>query len=686
MPRLKMSSWQAPPFNAPASERMGWIEESIEEGEGWLQGQKAYKEINKNFRIFDAIFNDKTKSTLITNELKYDIRKFVETLSDTREIGTLGSDAPQYKPFVEMENRLLKSVYVEGEFSYKSRQVLQYASVCGRGYMWPKCKTMDYGFGEKRIIFDPLGLMDVIPVQVPKTHDVQEAYANTIFEYMPIAEAHARFPEFQSKLQPVSRMKMKNVMASRRIDHVEWRNYGEEQRNFGDLYVEIRWTFIRDITINTTEKFNKGGQGIVLPFGVPGTSWYYEVPYVGMPIFGGYQNGQPIQRAARNEDCLLYPQLRLMISNPGMAEPMYDGPNYEWDGEMPAIQYEVDDYPWQAIGNSLVGDVGSIMQTIRKMERKVDQVATTSLNPPMGYDRTAVGGPKIENFDLFEEDVRAGMDGKPADVFHSLLPESVRVEEVHFKWLEYLSAKMGKQLGLEDVANLANLKLNVSQDTADKILEGIGPVAKGMAANVERGNGRVARRLKTMIPQHYNVARVVSIVGPDNITREVFDFDPTSMIPSHMADEFVNGLPPAKPSNYTKLQRSKQFAKNVRVTSVPSTLVKVTQMQEQLKYLQLKGRDAPISWCTVMQKLDVDNYGEIKGTTEREKYQNEQEEDLLFKAKLAAEMQKLGLGPPQGGGNEKGGGAGKKGRPPSGHAAPKIKKRKDGSSTVTESK
>lgn len=524
-------------------------------------------------------------------------------------------------------------------------------------------------------MFSPKGILDVVPVQVPETNDVGDAYALTVYEYMPIAEAHGRFPTYQSDLQPVDKMRFGSRVQSRRVDYAERFRYGDEARNFGCMTCEIRYTFIRDISINT--------YGKVVPMGQQGTSWYYEVPYVGQEILGGVRNGQPFQRKAVAEDCLLYPYLRLIISNKGMSTPMYDGPAFDWHGEMPVVQYDVDDYPWEGMGRSLVGDVGSIQQTIRKFERKMDAVNTVTLNPPMGYDRTSTGGPKIENFDLFEEDVRAGVDGKPTDVFHSLLPDSVEVREVHFKWLEYLKTSLGKQLGVEDVGNLAALKMNIASETADKMLESIGPVAKGIASNVERANAKVANQLKFMIPQWYDTARIVSILGPDGIVPEVFDFDPHSMIPSHMAEEMVMGQVPSTPSYYPKLERARRFAKNIRLVSVPSTLLKVTQMQEQLKWLQLYRGGAPIAFADVAKKMDIENYGEVKGSTLRERYINEKMEDLEMQAKAQAFAMSLGLGgPPQDGK----GGKGKAGRKPSGHEPPKIKQRKNGSTTVTESK
>jgi len=654
-----LTDWQCPPFTESAERRAAWIEEQIEEGEGWLENQSAYKNLSKNLRIFDAIFDDKTKSTLVSNGLKYNVRKFVETISEVREIGSYGSDASQFKSFAEIANKVAKGIYLEAQFPRQIRKALQFATVMGRGYVWPKCKANNYGFGEREIIFQAKGPLDVIPVQVPESNDVQDAYAVTIYEYMPIAEAHGRFPLFQSELRPVSAVSYNSRVQARRVDFAEKFRYGEQNRNWGNLYCEIRYTFIRDIRINTGSS--------EIPMGDPGTSWYYKVPYVGQEIFGGIRNGQPATRRATVEDCRIYPFLRLIISSRGLKTPMYDGPAFDWHGVMPPVQYDVDDWAWEGIGRSLVQDVGSIEVTKRKLERKIDQVITTTLNPPLGYDRTGTGGPKIENFDIFEENVRAGLDGEPKKTLQSLLPEEVRVTQEHFKFLEMLSAMEKEQLGINDLGNLASLKLNLSGENIDKALEPVGPIAKGIAAGMEAANAKLAYMLKFMIPQWFDTKRIIEYVGPDNISQQVFDFDPRSLVPSHMPEEYVDGEVPTTPSGYSQLERARHFAKNMRLISIPSTLLKLTAQSEQLKYLQLKQMKAPISWNTVLKKLGIENAGEVKGNTELEKFMNEEIEMLKLQSMAAKMAAELGLGQGGGPGQGKGGG-----RPATHSKPPKV--------------
>jgi hypothetical protein len=203
---LTNTSWQPPVFETLAtnpSAMTAWVEEMIREGEGYLEGSDCYKNLGTNIRVFDAIFRDKTKSTLITNSLKYNIRKFCETLAEVREIAAYSSDVPSYKKMADMLTKVSKCAYLESDFPFQILKVLQFATVMGIGYLWPKVRADEYGYGERKLVFDALGLLDVVPVQIPKSNDVQDAYAVTIYDYMPIAEAHARFPLFQHLLQTI---------------------------------------------------------------------------------------------------------------------------------------------------------------------------------------------------------------------------------------------------------------------------------------------------------------------------------------------------------------------------------------------------------------------------------------------------------------------------------------------------
>jgi hypothetical protein len=295
----------------------------------------------------------------------------------------------------------------------------------------------------------------------------------------------------------------------------------------------------------------------------------------------------------------------------------------------------------------------------------------------MGYDHTNTGGPKVEHFDIFEPDVRLGVDGKPTDIFTSILPESVKPTEINLKFVETLRAVQGKQLGLEDLGNLgANLKLQIASDTADKMLESIGPVGKGIAARVEKANKSVGQRVKYLILQWFDSRRVMEYVGPEKMAPEVFDYKPDDLIPSHLPDEMIGSGFPETDSKYTQLERARWFVKQIRLVSVPSTLLKVTQMQQQLLLLQLKKGGAPIAWKKIFEAMDLNNPDQIID-------ESFEEEERLQKLKILAQvdimklLKGMGIDPQQVmGGGEGGGKDGKPhagGRPASGTQGPKVK-------------
>ena len=704
--KSKAKSWQAPSFMAPASERMGWVEEAcIGEGESWLKGQTAYSDIPKGVDIIagkiDASANQQ-RSDLNINHAKYNIRKIVGTLADVRQIGQFTSDAKFYLPQAEMFNQVLRAVALESKFPRKLRMALQYMAISAKGYIWPRWTRLDAGYGEGRVEFLPLGLLDVLPVQMPSDNNLQGCYSVTIIVFMPVWEAHGKFPEFQSQLLPVARRKYNSTVSARRLDLAERFKYGEPSLNWANLYCEIRYTFINDLSLN--ESGNDGSVGYELPMGEwsvdeqgkpkdPLTSWSYRVPYIGQEI-PTVEFGQRKMRKATAEDCRIYPFKRLIITSKGMKQPMYDGPAKDWSNMYPLAEYCADDWPWEPSGYSLVHDIHSIERSRQTLERGQDQVAKHRADPSIVYDRS-MGMPdtKAENLDIWKERERIGVDGKVSELFGTSVPQwLLEIPAWYPQTIKYLLDREDAQLGLNEVQNLAEFKANLTNTDIDKALSLVGPLVKDISAGMEAATATVWEILKYMIPQYMTTARIMQYVGPDNITPETFDFDPARLIPSHLPEEVT--LDHSKPTGqqqvipdhsvYSLAERGRRFAQNLRLVVVPHTMHEITQSQEQLKYLSLYRAGFPISSYDVAEKLNIDNYGKIEGATMHDRWLNEQKEKLMMQAQAAQLMRALGLGPPE---DEQGTGAhggqkGTGGRPPSGKQSPKLKAKRDAAGGV----
>lgn len=676
MLNTKVKQWQCPSFTASAEERMGWIDAQIQDAESWQKGQAFYEDMPKAISLIagDSAATGQQRSDLNTNHAKYALRKIVSTLADVREIATYGSEAAQFLKQAEMSSKVAKCIYLESHYPRKVRQALQWMAVGGTGYIWPKFVKESGGFGRGVFSFDPMSALDVLPTQLPSDNSIQGAYAVTMIQYMPVWEAHGKFPLFQESLLPFGRRRYNSTVSYRRQELWERLKFGDYNTAFDEQNCEIRYTFVHDLNINASD--------YEMPMGEEGTSWFYKVPYLGQKIPGGMNpDGTRSEREARPEDCLIYPQLRLLISSKGMKTPMYDGPAFDWASIIPAIPFCADDWPWEALGYSLAHGIYNTERARQEMERGIHQVAKARLAPGIAYDRGAgLNDTTANSIDPFDPDLRVGVDGEPSKVFTTMVPsELLNTPEWVVKFLERLDNSVLADLGLNDIQNLAEMKMNMNEQGMEKALALVGPVVKDIAYGMECAHGEVGQWLKFSIPQYLDTARVMQYVGPDGITPETLDFDPASLIPSHGPDEFLfgtQGKVMPEVSAYSKMERAKMYCRNLTLVSVPHTLHEITQTQERLLYLQLQRSGAPIAFVDIAPKLGIQNYGSVPGATMRERWLNEQKEMLQIKAAMQQFAQNLLPEPPQEKGQGPGGGQKKSGgRPPSGQQPAKIKQK-----------
>lgn len=654
MAEPKVLSWQCPPREATGEYRAGWIAELVQNGDKWVQSQPGLRNLTNDIQLLMGTGQERD---LESNLLQPDIRTFVETITDLRQIATLGSKADQFKKNVALYNDVLRFIFWDSNFVWKTRKSLQYAML-GRGYTWLKYSRDHYGWGQARMVFDPLGPRELLPEQLPSDNDVQGSYAVTIVRPMPIAEAHARFPQFQRWLSPISRYDWKTygtIGMARRFDFYDrFRFNNDNDNDWAERYCEVRYSFVRDLRINDT--------GHTQQMGVPGTTWGYTVPSLGdLLVTINPQNGMPESRKADLADCRMYPQLRLVITTPSCPVPLYDDTAFDWHGEMPVAQYDVNDWAWSALGYSAVQQVSGLERARRDRISDINTVLAVRKDPPMGHDvSTGVVRTQMEKLDLLHaQGIRIGGKGDPTKWIKSVLPESVDVDEKDFKGVELLSGSIKAALGLTDLSSMKELKGNMSDQSFDKFLENLGPMAKGIAVNMWIANSKIAQMLKYNIAQYLSVDDLMAMVGPEGVGLETFDNDPNSLVPSHLPGESTDGA-----SRHTKQQRAKWFCEKLRVVNTPAQLLNVTHQQERMLYMYMLQQKVPISLESVMEKLGIQDYAVL-----HEKWREENLDEEVWKLEaqktVLLKQKELGLEPPpqpQGGAGQGHGG----GRKPTG--------------------
>jgi len=671
--------WQCPPAATAESRRLGWLNEANEMGAVWLKNQRG----TSDFRhALDTLSGRMTtpdipryRSQLNTNHLKRNVREVVGTLAKLRPLWGYSSDNSAYASHANLMNLVTRSLFLEGSWDLSIKEALQYAAATCTGWIRP-IYTRDMVSGEGRNELLSYGSPCILPVQLPPSGDFQKAYAVTILDEMPIYMAHAYFPLYQHRLRPTSSLYWySDVIRKSSRGNIWKRMWGgtktaDAGSNLPDLMIPVRYTYVIDLTLNTTAR--------MIPMGEPGTSWYYEVPHVGMDI----PLGGNTFRKANETDARLYPYRRLLISSESCI--MYDGPSFDWHGRLPAIPFTTDRWPWEPIGFSMVRDGYDIQNAICEQERGMADKKRAQLDMPLAYDINSVTSREAKQFDPMQPRSRVGFDGGQSDKPFSLPipPEVLRLDPTDFTWLDHLTESMDYQHAIKDAMALA--KARMAGDDADKLLQSAGPIIEDMSRSMEPPMREIANQTKFQILQYLPPARIMQYVGDDNMTKETLDFDPSSLVPSHLPgeDPGTDTAPKASPTG--KIQRARFFASNLRFIITPRSLHELTQLVIKLGLLQLKKAGVKIDSQTVADSWSIPNYGTLKGSTVIEKWETEQEKDLMF----AARMKELGATlSGQDGGLPPGAAAPGKnpeGRPPSGMEDPALKQKADGRTTITQ--
>jgi hypothetical protein len=644
----KVLSWQAPPREAGGTYLKGWFDELVQSGDAWLQAQPGIANLTNDIQLLMGTGQERD---MPSNLLQPDIRSFVETITDLRQIATMGSKAKQNKKTVALYNDIFKFVFWDSLYVPNTRKALQWA-IMGRGYKWQKFSRPWHGIGPAKMKFEALGPREFLPDQLPHNGDLDDGYAGTIIFPMGLSEAHARFPKFQQWLTPISQYSRSGVNVTqnmlRRYEFYDrWRFGGSNNSDWIEKYCEIRYHFIHDLRINDT--------GYTQQMGVDGSTWGYKVPTLGdLIVTVDPDTGLPKSRKAEMSDCKMYPRMRLAVTSPSCPVPLYDDTAFDWHGSIPVTKHEVNDWVWSPLGYSLVSGVKGLEVARRDRLSDINSTLAIMKDPPLGTDvSTGVSRTQMDKLDLLHaQGVRVGGKGDPSKWTRSLLPEGVSVEEADYKGVDMLSAAVKAALGLSDIASLREVKGNMSDQAFDKFIENLGPVAKGIALNQWIANSKDANMLKYNIAQYFTVDMIMDMIGPEGVGVETFDNDPNSLVPSHLPGEDQSNV-----SAHTRQQRADWFCERLKVVNTPTQLLNITHTIERMTQIFMLQQKVPIDIETTMEKIGVPDY-QIRHEAWKEEQLEDAEWELEVKAALARKTAALGLNPPepQGPGQGKGGG------------------------------
>lgn len=662
---------------------LGHVKEIKTWGQSFIEAQPAWEEIQ---RAYDILRRDTTpsnlrgSSTISVNRIRREMKDLVASISNLRPMENAVSHNPAMKDNIYKLNKLCKHWWLNTFQDRKYREGVQYTVGLGTGYLSPWWDDNFYGYGRGEIACKTYGPASVLPVMLTKDFDLQKAYAVTIFEETPIHIVLANHPSKRHLLQPSRNMP---GWMEKGIDTVKRATNGvmgiletPQKPVRGQMpTVDVNYTYILDPSVNNS--------GRRITMGKPGTNWSYEVPFVGERIESSIRDiqGNALYRDATEEDCRLFPLRRLVIWTDTCI--LQDDTSPWLHGKVPLVQLRFDDYPWDFLGYSIVHDTWKIQKARNKMLRAFADSLDVRLEPPMSVD-DSLSDALMLKLQLRRPGQYVKLPMGIGDPMKPVLP--VQHWDVP-AWGIQLYTMLGEDQDnlaiVKDLMALAKAKQVPSSDSIEKILEMAGPVVQDIARGGEKATSEFAMLWFPLALQFYDSRRKIKVLGDDGISREDIDYDPGTMVPSHLPGEDRE-----RPSKFQNWQRIRWTIEQLSYEIEPYSQAQVSRIGRNLVLLQLFKLGFPVGPWTIGKGLGL-NMGDPPAKRDGSPCATQVDEWQVWREIQAAHQVELqqAVAAATGAPGAPGGGGQGPGRPNSNQAPPQLKSKDGGTrSTVATSR
>jgi hypothetical protein len=573
---------------------LGWMKESIEEGQAFLKAQKGYALADDSIKAIIGEARTLQSSVLSQTSVNH-VAKVATDLTalctDVKPFWEYRTRNDRYKRHCEMLGKLSEHWWLNRLIDLKYADVVRYSLVAGSGvaHQYFNTNTQDLDLSAE----DP---RDILPIRPPSTSfSIQECFGVLHRVSRTVNYVRARFPE-KADLIVADRdgSIVSQSLSSTRTQQL-FDKYGSpfRERLFGDRpvkdlpripSVDLYTCYINDDSIN--ESTSSVYVGNFSDDGKPLNNWSYIV-----------KHGDP-----------LYPRKRCIVFTSTAI--LYDGPNIYWHGMFPYAKLTLDPWPWTWLGKGIIWDILPLGRAIDGIMRVIDDHLEKVARPDVLADKRVISQSDLNKIDTRKAGLkyRGNMiTGKELQIVQAgNLPQDVMAI------LQYYEQKIYDLPGVRDLSSLMRLNQIPAPETVDRMLEAMSPSIRLRSRVIEAFMRDFATMLGYNFSQWYPLSLRLTILGDSGATPEDFDTDPDTFLPawsnSDYSPEGVVKVEALTRGPLPRYDRSREFFKQVSYHIAPSSLLNASEIETQLKYLQLSRAGLVDHW-SLLEKLNIPNVG-----------------------------------------------------------------------------
>lgn len=573
---------------------LSWIKEALMEGEGVMQVDPVWNEIDRNMEYI--LGRQKAKmvtqerpsyvSHVVLNETRRTHQRHRSALTDIKPVYAFRSPNPNFQTQAQLLNNLTTVWWINTFADLELASGVSYAAAAGSGDL-----VLDYDPA-----YGPMGDMvmraqdprDTIPIRASRSGTLQDWYGLIIREAHSINVLKAMYPQKVELLKQSASpwgggifTKIKGSVsrilgggATTTLSGLS-KSYTNQRYVSGNEIILYK-VYVNDPSVNTTDR--------PAPMGRPGTPWFYTV----------------------NPGDRLYPRKRLIVCTESGI--LYDGPSPYWHGMFPVTRLKLLHVPWSFFGVPLIDaqvSSGLADATNDVANAMLDKIRQSNRPPMQGNAR--VPDALLRGFDPLKPNARIKTNGQVGqDLEVTKIPE---LPSYTMEFLQFLRTAQHELTGDATLDALMAAAANQSFDpeSIEAWMNALSPELKLEGRQVEQSLRELADMQKANIFQFYDAKRRMQVLGDAGMTLQDFDYDPGNLIPAMQKGDV--GYVPELDSNQDMRDRAQFFLKLFTFYVTPNSLLALNAQAEKLKYTMMMRAGICDVW-TFWEKMEVPNAGE----------------------------------------------------------------------------